>query len=140
MQLRLANFNDWQYLLEWRNDPIARLNSFDQDIISEDIHKKWLKASLLNKQRRILIMEDSSGVPIGTIRSDTNPENEEELSWNISPDHRGKGFGGLMLSLFFKNAQGKFVAKIKKENIASIKIAESNGFAYHSPGVYIKTL
>ena len=140
MQLRPANFNDWEDLLKWRNDPIARLNSFDQDIISEDIHKKWLKASLLNEQRRILIMEDSSGVPIGTIRSDTNPQNEEELSWNISPDHRGKGSGGLMLSLFFKNARGKFVAKIKKENIASIKIAESNGFAYNSPGVYIKTL
>lgn len=140
MQLRPANFNDWQHLLKWRNDPIARLNSFDQDIISEDIHKKWFKASLLNKQRKILIMEDSSGVPIGTIRSDTNSQNEEELSWNISPDHRGKGLGGLMLSLFFKNTHGKFVAKIKKENIASIKIAESNGFAYSSPGVYIKTL
>ena len=33
MHLRKAEFDDWKKLLDWRNDPVSRNNSFDQNEI-----------------------------------------------------------------------------------------------------------
>ncbi len=140
MYLRPAVFEDWSFLLNCRNDPTTRLNSFDQSAITEKQHKEWFSRSLSNSSRDILIMEDPNSESIGTIRCDTNNQNEKFLSWSIDAKHRGKGFGSLMLSLFLGSAKGYFLAEIKKENISSIKMAERNGFTYKSPQLYEKTI
>tara|TARA_R110001599_G_scaffold344976_1_gene568986 strand:- start:1753 stop:2175 length:423 start_codon:yes stop_codon:yes gene_type:complete len=140
MYLRPAIFKDWRFLLNCRNDPTTRLNSFDQSVVTEKQHKEWLSHSLSNDSRYILIMEDTNSESIGTIRCDTNNQNEKFLSWSIDAKHRGKGFGSLMLSLFLGSAKGYFLAEIKKENISSIKMAERNGFTYKSPQLYEKTI
>ena len=140
MRLRSAVFKDWKFLLDLRSDPVAMLNSFNQSEISEDSHKKWLQSSLASTNREIFIMEDLNNTPVGTIRCDTNKEGQQTLSWNISPNHRGQGLGNLMLSLFFKNKKGTFIAEIKKENISSIKMANRNGFTNTHGDVYKKYL
>lgn len=138
MKLRRAIFEDWEFLLSLRNDPIAKLNSFNQTPITKDSHREWLKSSLMNTNREILIMENSNNSPVGTIRCDTNNEGQQTLSWNIDPDYRGQGLGNLMLSLFLQDKKGIFIAEIKKENIGSIKIAERNGFTNTYGSVYKK--
>jgi len=136
MFLREAQFKDWNILLDWRNDPISRKNSFNQDLIDTETHKDWLIKSLSLLSRKIYILEDPINGAVGTIRCDTNSDNTNTLSWNISPKERGKGYGNLILKMFLKDATGEFLAEIKDSNIASIKLAKKNGFIKHSHQMY----
>lgn len=131
MKLRTATKNDWKILLDWRNDQLTRENSFNQSEISEQDHMKWFLHSLSDEMSQIYIMEDN-GVPIGTIRSSMMDiyTSTNRLSWTISPDHRGKNYGSIMLQEFLKNRTGKFIAEIKESNIASINMVKRNGFKF----------
>jgi RimJ/RimL family protein N-acetyltransferase len=129
MILREAKFDDWEILLKWRNDPTARENSFNQNEISELNHKLWFMDSLMNDYRKIYILEENS-TPVGTIRVDKIDLDKYILSWNISPDHRKKGYGVKILEIYLENKTGEFIAEIKPENIASIKMVEKNKFEF----------
>ena len=136
MILRKAKFDDWKILLDWRNDPISRANSFDQNEITEETHKSWFSKSLKNPERSVYILEDKEKKALGIIRCDLNQDNTKTLSWNINPSNRGQGYGGLILKIFMESNEGNFIAEIKEDNIASIKMAEKNGFVQHSKQVY----
>jgi RimJ/RimL family protein N-acetyltransferase len=138
MKLRNATIEDWDILLEWRNDPTTRYFSFNQDTIDPDSHKQWLSKSLNNPSRKILILEDQNGEPVGSIRSDKNNNEEYVLSWVINPLHRKKGYGSLMLSSFLNKSKGKFIAEIKDDNIGSIKMVTKKGFSKIKNQTYIK--
>jgi RimJ/RimL family protein N-acetyltransferase len=140
MKLRKATFNDWKVLLDWRNDPLTRKNSFTQEIIKEENHKKWFKKNLIGETSNLFILETETNEPVGTIRSDKTDNNSYLLSWNISPHHRKKGYGSLILNLFLQNKIGIFTAEIKSENLASIKMVEKNGFKRVNEQTYIKKL
>lgn len=127
MKLRKAILDDWEILLDWRNDPITRLNSFDQKEIQELNHKTWLMDSLMNEYREIYVLEENF-IPVGSIRVDRINLDKYMLSWTISPDHRGKGYGNKILEILLQDRKGEFMAEIKSENVASIKMTENNGF------------
>jgi len=137
MKLRKATYEDWKILLDWRNDPITRKNSFDQNKILEQTHKLWFNDSLLNPYREIYILEDNL-TPVGSIRLDNILLNEYTLSWSIAPNQRGKGYGNKILELLLQNKTGKFIAEIKPENVASIKMVLKNGFKKINELKYIK--
>jgi RimJ/RimL family protein N-acetyltransferase len=137
MQLRKATFNDWKILLDWRNDPTTRKNSFETGEVSEQTHKLWFNDSLLNPNRSIYILEDNS-IPVGSIRSDIHWNNQSVLSWSIAPDQRGKGYGTKILEIYLQDKKGEFIAEIKPENIASIKMVEKNGFTKLTDVKYAK--
>lgn len=140
MKLRKAIFNDWKVLLDWRNDPLTRKNSFTQEIIKEENHKKWFRKNLIDETSNLFILETETNEPVGTIRSDEIDNNSYLLSWNISPNHRKKGHGSLILNLFLQNKIGMFTAEIKPENLTSIKMVEKNGFKRVNEQTYIKKL
>jgi RimJ/RimL family protein N-acetyltransferase len=137
MKLRKAIFDDWKILLDWRNDPITRENSFETGEVSEQTHKLWFNDSLLNPYREIYILEDNS-TPVGSIRSDKVSTNQYVLSWSIAPNQRGNGYGTKILELFLQDKTGDFIAEIKPENIASIKMVQKNGFNQLDEIKYIK--
>jgi RimJ/RimL family protein N-acetyltransferase len=137
MKLRKATFNDWKILLDWRNDSLTRENSFNQDEISEQTHKLWFNDSLLNPYREIYILTDDI-IPVGSIRSDNILTNQYILSWSIAPDQRGKGYGTKILEIYLQGRTGNFIAEIKPENIASIKMVQKNGFNQLDEIKYIK--
>jgi RimJ/RimL family protein N-acetyltransferase len=137
MQLRKATHNDWKILLDWRNDPTTRENSFETGEVSEQTHKLWFNDSLLNPYREIYILEDNN-IPVGSIRSDNVATNKYVLSWSIAPNQRGNGYGTKILELFLKDKTGNFIAEIKPENIASIKMVQKNGFNQLDEIKYIK--
>jgi RimJ/RimL family protein N-acetyltransferase len=137
MQLRKATFNDWKILLDWRNDPTTRKNSFETGEVSEQTHKLWFNDSLLNPNRSIYILEDNS-IPVGSIRSDIHWNNQSVLSWSIAPDQRGKGYGTKILEIYLQDKKGEFIAEIKPENIASIKMVEKNDFTKLTDIKYLK--
>jgi RimJ/RimL family protein N-acetyltransferase len=137
MKLRKATFNDWKILLDWRNDSLTRENSFNQNKVSKQTHKLWFNDSLLNSYREIYILEDDI-IPVGTIRSDNISTNQYILSWSIAPDQRGKGYGTKILEIYLQGKTGNFIAEIKPENIASIKMVQKNGFNQLDKIKYIK--
>jgi RimJ/RimL family protein N-acetyltransferase len=139
MILRKVTFEDWKTLLDWRNDPITRTNSFTTEEISEYTHKLWFNDSLSNERRSMYILEDNS-TPVGFIRSDILDAKVYLLSWNINPTQRKKGYGSLILELFLKDKKGEFIAKIKPENLASIKMVKKNGFNKIDDITYTKTI
>lgn len=137
MQLRKATHDDWKILLDWRNDPTTKENSFNQDKISLETHRLWFNDSLLNPQRNIYILEDNL-TPVGSIRSDNILHNQYLLSWNIASNQRGKGYGNKILEIYLQDKTGKFIAEIKPENTASIKMVQKNGFEKQDEIKYVK--
>ena len=137
MKLRKIIFDDWKLLLNWRNDPSTRKNSFTEDKVTEETHKLWFNDSLMNPRRNIYILEENE-IPVGTIRSDILSKDKYLLSWSISPTQRGKGYGTKILELFLQNKSGEFTAEIKPENVPSIKMAKNNGFKYLNENQYVK--
>jgi RimJ/RimL family protein N-acetyltransferase len=137
MQLRKATHDDWKILLDWRNDPTTKENSFNQDKISIETHRLWFNDSLLNFQRNIYILEDNL-TPVGSIRSDNILHNQYLLSWSIAPNQRGKGYGNKILEIYLQDKTGKFIAEIKPENVASIKMVQKNGFEKQDEIKYVK--
>jgi len=137
MQLRKATHNDWKILLDWRNDPTTKENSFNQDKISLKTHRLWFNDSLLNPQRNIYILEDNL-TSVGSIRSDNILHNQYLLSWSIAPNQREKGYGNKILEIYLQDKTGKFIAEIKPENIASIKMVQKNGFKKQDEIKYVK--
>lgn len=127
MNLRLSTINDAQLLLDWRNDELTRLNSFNNEVISLENHLNWFQKSLLSPNREIYIAE-IKGFPIGTIRVDINDDNSKELSWTVAPSQRGKGYGNLILNTFISTHPSVYIAQIKEENLPSIKMVKKNGF------------
>lgn len=122
MSLRPATMGDAETLFNWRNDPETQANSLSTDPVPWDDHCNWLKASLANPDRDLLIAE-IDGVPVGTVRIDRGEESE--LSWTVAPDQRGKGIAKQMVALA---CPPEAVARIKPDNIASQRIAEAAGF------------
>lgn len=128
MLLRPATLEDADLLFLWRNDPETRKNSHSTEEVPYENHIAWLRSSLTNPRRRLVI--GVAEVPIGTVRYDWQDEKHQtvELSWTIAPEHRGKGFGTRMVAEAIKYHHGNIVAQIKDSNVPSIAIARNNGF------------
>ena len=135
MQLRLARLGDAQTLLAWRNNPITREASHYTALISEVEHILWLEKILANEKRKLYVAE-IDGVPVGTVRVDSDNLGYE-LSWTVSPTKRSSGIGKRMLSQFAQEIPESIRAEIKIGNSASIRIAEAAGmvFEFEKQGV-----
>lgn len=133
MMLRKAAKKDSEMLLCWRNDSETRANSLNTNPVGQEEHDAWLDKTLQNPDRLLFIAEED-GEPVGTMRADKlSEENGYELSWSVAPEFRGRGLGKKMLTQAVENFKGvNLKAIIKKENIASIKMAEAAGFKQES--------
>jgi len=133
---RFAGIDDSDYLLKWRNDKITRKFSFNPEEITKEEHERWFKATLSNKKRNIFIVIGENGERMGQIRLDWDDNNVAEISIAIAPDFRGRGIGTDVLTrgsrLVMDNFEADYIiAKIKKENIISIKVFEKSGFSFY---------
>lgn len=125
---RKAKLEDSRLFFEWRNDELSRKNSLSSDMITWDDHLKWFEKSMQSPARQLFVYELGSE-SIGTIRVDISAEGCSELSWQLSPQKRGQGFGKKMLADFIQNFQLRpLCARIKASNIASVKMTEAAGF------------
>lgn len=123
---RPATMADAQLLFNWRTDLLARTNSLTSTDFDYSSHLQWLEQSLDNPDRRILIYF-SEKEAIGMGRAD-HLEDSYLLSWTIAPDFRGQGHSvELVRDLVDKFSPA--IAKIKRGNSPSLRIAERLGFA-----------
>ena len=129
-----AEIRHSEMIWEWRNYPITRKMFFNCEKVSWKDHSSWYEKALLNNCIKLYLGEEG-GIPIGLVRFD-NFDNEEyvfDVSINISPKSRGKGFGKQLLNngirrLHKEVKNCKFIgAEAKKENEYSNKLFKSCG-------------
>lgn len=124
--LRAATADDAALLLQWRNDPAARAASHQQDLVTPEVHARWLAASLANLDRRIVIAE-LDAQPVAMARLDREGA-VSQLSWYVSPEARGRGVGVRLVGELLAQTAGVVRAEVKPDNAGSIRVAEAAGF------------
>ncbi|USQ13617.1 GNAT family N-acetyltransferase [Legionella lytica] len=145
IKMRCANEADCSDLLCWRNDPLTRMMSRNQDLIEPTVHEKWYQRVLADSKSLLLIGELSSQ-SIGMVRFDGLQATKSwEVSIMLAPAHRNKGLSKHLLhaaiyhlrllkneQLFKENELINLIAEIKPDNAASKKLFENTGFKYIS--------
>jgi RimJ/RimL family protein N-acetyltransferase len=128
LRLRAATHEDSDLLLGWRNDPHTRMASQHTTEVQRDEHLKWLESSLRDEKRILMVAEEET-IPVGTVRADLK-DGVYVLSWTVAPGARGRGVGKAMVALFLSQLPGAVRAEVKKENQASVRIAEFAGLQF----------
>jgi RimJ/RimL family protein N-acetyltransferase len=126
--LREIKFDlDWEVLLNWRNDKSTRISFFDDKKVTKKDHKKYIKNIIKdpNIKQYILVIGNDK---IGTIKSTKTKKDNFELSYTISPLHRGKKLSIFLMKAFLYRKKGTFICKIKSDNIPSQKMVEACGY------------
>jgi RimJ/RimL family protein N-acetyltransferase len=93
--MRMAEAQDARSIFNWRNHPLVRRNSVNEQEISWSEHSQWYEQQLENSNRPILIGEIDTK-PVGVVRFDIS-KNEAEVSIYLVPDSEFKGWGGCLL-------------------------------------------
>lgn len=125
VELRPATLDDADILFTWRNDADTRRMAGVATRIRWPEYVDWLKASLSDPRREILIAA-VEGRPVGTIRCDRWDETQE-IAWTVAPEWRGRGIGKRMVAEFCRRWRGRLRARIKAHNTASKRIAAYAG-------------
>ncbi|MBN2452718.1 MAG: GNAT family N-acetyltransferase [Candidatus Omnitrophica bacterium] len=131
VRMRRANEADCMDLFRWRNDPIMRRNSISGDAeVSLEDHKRWF-AKKMKDPRSKLYIGIAGDRKVGMVRFDAG-EDCAVISVSVDPAYRGMGLGSKMVGLTSAGALREFgkpiVARIKSDNMASIRIFAKNGY------------
>lgn len=141
LQLRNAGESDCKLLLDWANDPAARVASFHSTIIHLEDHKRWFAERLNDPQSQIYIAETCSrnATPhsacpcsVGQVRFQLNARSAV-ISIGVAPELRGKGWGASLVTFATRAlARDRLVDRIdafvKPHNAASIRLFQKCGF------------
>ena len=133
VEVRLASKSDSYYIFKWRNDDLSRKMFHKSERLRWDDHSKWFESSLSNPNRCLLICESEKSEQIAIVRFDIC-DNNAELSINLSPLKRGKGYASKCLSSAINYVEMNFplvselFAEIKTINLPSRKSFERVGF------------
>ncbi len=132
IELRLADNKDVELIFDWANDETTRANSFNNQKISFEEHKKWFENKISNSNSRMYILERNNK-PTSFIRFDLDEViNSHIISINIAPEQRGKGLAShfliLALNTLRKESKLDVIAYIKQDNVKSIKSFERAKF------------
>jgi RimJ/RimL family protein N-acetyltransferase len=124
--LRQVTVEDWNYVLELRNDSEYRSNFYQQYEISQEEHIDYM-----NKQEKNptffnwIVMDENERVGYVRIL-------DEDISIIIDKKHQNHGIGSIVLSLVEEEAKilgiKKLVGRIMTHNIASQKAFQKNNF------------
>ena len=131
--LRKVDINDAKLLWKWRNEEIVRDSAFNPEHIPYDSHVKWLSNKLNSPKSFIYIALNENGGAIGQIRFDELYTNSAEVDISVSKEYIGSGYGSELIKmgcikLFDVTEINKILARIKKNNVASIKAFSNAGF------------
>lgn len=127
-----AQESDMMEIFELANDPLVRQNSFNQNKIEIEGHKKWFSAALKNENCFFYIIR-SDGDLIGSVRFDLEKENQFIIGIQIAEKYRGKGLASKIISdagtkLLEAKTGVKIIAHIKKNNAGSLKAFLKSGY------------
>jgi len=119
---------------QWRNDEVTRKMSRLIEKVSWDDHERWLATSLANSQRILWFVQDQD-LNIGVVRFDLSGKETAEISVNLNPEHRRKGYGSMVIgqasNMFleeYSDQVQKISASIRRENPASMRAFLKAGY------------
>jgi hypothetical protein len=129
LQIRRASLKDAIFFYQLRNDIKTKKNSFNQKKIKYSNHLKWFKKKIKNKKAILLVAFFNETINIATIRYETK-KLFTYVSISIYRKFRNLGYGSRILKMSEKFIKKKLIiiSKIKKNNIASIKIFKKNNY------------
>ncbi len=127
LSFRAALESDARLIFEWRNDPLTRQQSHNTAELEWASHLAWFQKMLISPDR-ILHLAFTNSDACASMRQDRIAGEKWLLSWMVNPALRGKGIGTALLQQFVLNYPGDYLAEIKNENFASIKMVQSAGF------------
>lgn len=139
--LKIATLEDEQILFKWRNDKFTMVNSFNVEEINYNHHKEWFRDKIQSDKSFIFLMyDDNNKEKCGQIRFDLN-NNIAKISYSISESHRGNSLGKVIIKLGLIESKkyfhaDRYIALVKKDNIASIKTFENLNFSKKSTEEY----
>ena len=129
--IRPVTSDDCRTVWEWSNDPIVRTASFQSLPIPWERHEQWFRDKLADRHCRYFMVVDE-GRPVGQMRFElADGEAEVHIDVSASERSRGKGTEALRLGCGMLRAEGfgrRVVARIKPDNLASIRLFERVGF------------
>ena len=102
MLIRKVNGSDCKDIFVWRNDNLTRKMSFDQSLISIENHDKWFN-KILNDQNAVSYLGNDKNFKIGFCRFQIIRKRIVEVSINVNPKFRNKGFAKILLENQYKN-------------------------------------
>ena len=123
---KVKNFKNSEAIYRINNDKLTRKNSANTKKFSYQTHLNWLKKNLKNKREFITLIILKKKI-VGLIR-EKKIYNKPYLSWALDEKYRGKKIGKHMLKKYVNKNKKKYVAKIRRNNLPSIKICEYAGF------------
>jgi RimJ/RimL family protein N-acetyltransferase len=144
MLIRTAELCDLQDIFEWRNDYFNRSMFLSSEVVSLNEHIDWYQRCLKNPHR-IIYIGSINELKVGMVRFDFDEDTiQSEVSINLNPPLRGKGFGFKLLSksisVYKKIKDTPLIAKVKKENHPSLRIFSKCGFHNKSEDDLYKNL
>lgn len=151
LRARLARLTDKNLLLEWANDHVTRVNSFNTNSITSEQHRSWYYQKLRSPDTcKLYILESElNSLPIGQVRFDWLTDKQAwQINYSICAAARGKGLGTKLLEKALEEMNkttGSFQAlgEVKHQNDASKKIFENLNFQKNNAQdkiIYSKTI
>lgn len=130
--LKKAEWADVDLLFEWTNDREVRENSFKSTPIEYENHKQWFRDCIRDSKIEMYICYSDTN-SIGQVRLNI-AGNDAQISYSISKEYRGQGFGKIIIQLLETEIRNNYPAirylsaSVKINNIASQKIFETLGY------------
>ncbi|MBI5227909.1 GNAT family N-acetyltransferase [Candidatus Micrarchaeota archaeon] len=128
--LRQVREEDFEKILNWRNEPQVRKNSFNQKEISRNEHLDYWHKRIKSAEYDFIISHN--GIDVGLLRLDKREEKAYEVNIMIDPKHQGLGIGSDAIKEIKKIAKArgikKLIGRVKHGNVGSNKIFEKNEF------------
>ncbi|MCG7641183.1 MULTISPECIES: GNAT family N-acetyltransferase [unclassified Alteromonas] len=135
MLTRFVTRDDAEYLFKWRNDPHTIAMSLNSMAVTWNEHIDWLQHSLIDEKKLLILCYLENSAPVGFVRFDVH-YHYAEVSINLNPRCRGKGFAKRCLTAALERFQREFrkptqiIARIKIDNEASQRLFTGAGFSY----------
>lgn len=139
IRTRVATPEDEELILRWANDPIVRKNGFSEQAISDSDHHIWYTRQVAaNPHKRFFIVQTEDDLDIGQVRFE-QVESGWEVHYSLSVIARGLGLSRKVLrvsidALFREIGAVPLIGKVKKSNLASIRVFEGLGFSMEDQG------
>ena len=129
--LRTATREDCWDIFSWRNDPTTIAFSPSGKVKKEN-HLRWFEEKISSAASSLYIVMNETGDKVGIIRFDRQME-DAEISININPLFRGKGYGTEALKeaiarYLSESPVQRLIAKVVPENSISKHLFQKNGF------------
>lgn len=133
LKLVPADETQSKLVYDWANDSETRKQSFCTGQIPWETHLEWYRNCLQSDTREMYICyhEDE---PVGLFRLDWLSDTQAEISYNIAPKYRRRGYGIEMLRIGEKMLSATrgpvltLYARVKEQNAASRKIFCESGY------------